>query len=94
MTRPILGTRSPRSTGTHSIDHFHANPTSDAEWHCIQCNALLGLGYGSRLSCKYKGIQYFIDGGHDTVSAVCPKCSRLNQCGGAGDFRSLSVSEQ
>lgn len=49
------------------------------EWRCTKCNTLLGMSHEMRLHLRYKEAQYIIGGGNFYVTAVCRKCSSINE---------------
>ena len=49
---------------------------SEQEWRCRKCRSLLGVERSGRLHLKYKEAQFVVEG---TVTAVCRRCSELNE---------------
>ena len=50
--------------------------SSEQEWRCRKCRSLLGVERSGRLHLKYKDAQFVVEG---TVTAVCRRCSELNE---------------
>jgi len=48
-------------------------------WRCIKCKTLLGAEKGSRLHLRYKQMQYVVGGEDYNITAVCRKCSTINE---------------
>jgi len=51
----------------------------EEKWRCTQCGAVLGLQRGHRLHVRHKEAQYVIEGAEYLVTALCRRCSTLNE---------------